>query len=385
MKISRNKDEMLFADDAPAPEISERPSPIHIPPELKGPWKILVVDDEEDIHVVTTLALRGFHFDGLPLKFLHAMSGSEARQVLDQHPDIALALVDVVMESDDAGLQLVDHIRKELNNSLIRLIIRTGQPGAAPEKRVIDLYDIDDYKEKTELTVQKLYTAVRGTLKAYRDLLVIEKNRQALERILAAIPHLYLTTSHSFNEFFHGVLTQVISVCNLKQNGIIATVNGFLARCGKGTPIEARLGDFVTGSNDYDRATVIEKICHNTLLGHPDPGTLPEHSLLIPLKSETEIFGYIYLESKDQIEVCNTHLLEVLGTQISAAIANFQAHQTLMQRQQLALICLEKAIQNGATQAIKDVLTETARRDPDDLLRQTASEFLDQLHLGSPT
>ena len=86
--------------------------------------------------------------------------------MLELQHDIAVALVDVVMESYDAGLKLVEHIRHRVGNSLIRIVIRTGQPGVAPERYVIDNYDIDDYKDKTELTAGGPYTTVRWLLKA---------------------------------------------------------------------------------------------------------------------------------------------------------------------------------------------------------------------------
>lgn len=141
----------------------------------RPPWKVLVVDDEQDIHSLTCMSLRRMEFDGRSLEFLSAMSGLEAKKVLQAHSDIAVAFVDVVMESDTAGLELVQYIRNDLKNQQIRLIIRTGQPGLAPEREVIDHYDIDDYKDKTELTSQKLYTAMRSGLKAYRDLLELQQ------------------------------------------------------------------------------------------------------------------------------------------------------------------------------------------------------------------
>lgn len=98
------------------------------------PWKILLVDDEPDVHKVTEIVLRNFKFEGRPLEILNAYSGSEARTILQNHQDIAVALVDVVMESDDAGLNLVDHIRNETDNHRVRLVLRTGQPGQAPEE-----------------------------------------------------------------------------------------------------------------------------------------------------------------------------------------------------------------------------------------------------------
>ncbi|MEA3523667.1 MAG: HD domain-containing protein [Campylobacterota bacterium] len=143
-------------------------------------WKVLIVDDEKDIHAVTELSLGNFEFDGQKLHFISAYSAKEAEGVLQKHNDIALVLLDVVMESDYAGLELVKYIRNTLNNSLIRIVLRTGQPGSAPEEEVIKSYDINDYKDKTELTSIKLKSTVHNAIKSYRDMVALDENASTL-------------------------------------------------------------------------------------------------------------------------------------------------------------------------------------------------------------
>lgn len=143
--------------------------------EHKETWKVLLVDDEPEVHNVTKLALDGFQYDGKYLEMHSAFSAKEAREMLAQDPGFAMAFVDVVMETDDAGLQLVKHIRQQLGNLHLRIILRTGQPGMAPERFVIENYDIDDYKAKTDMTAQKLITTVVGSLRAYKEIKKIEK------------------------------------------------------------------------------------------------------------------------------------------------------------------------------------------------------------------
>ena len=138
-------------------------------------WKIMVVDDEEEVHSITRLVLRGFSFDGLDSVLLSCYSGEDAKRLIQEHPDTAVMLLDVVMETDQAGLDVVRFVRKELCNGLVRIILRTGQPGQAPEWRVIVEYDINDYKEKNELTAQKLVTAITSALRSYKDLRTIER------------------------------------------------------------------------------------------------------------------------------------------------------------------------------------------------------------------
>ena len=107
-------------------------------------WRVLIVDDDQDVHAVTRLALRNVSFKGRELELFSAYSGREAFEILRDTPDIALVLLDVVMETDDAGLLLARRIREELHNSIVRVVLRTGQPGQAPEQRVIIEYDIND-------------------------------------------------------------------------------------------------------------------------------------------------------------------------------------------------------------------------------------------------
>ena len=149
--------------------------------EIRVQWKVLIVDDEPAIHDVTRMVLSGLRFRERSLAFLSAYDSIEAQKILAEHDDIALILLDVVMETDDAGLKLVKHIRDVLHNDLVRIILRTGQAGQAPEREVILDYDINDYKEKTELTAQKLSTAVIAALRGYLALIAVAAHNRELE------------------------------------------------------------------------------------------------------------------------------------------------------------------------------------------------------------
>ena len=175
-----------------------------------GTWKVLIVDDEPEVHAVTKLALSDFVFEDKKLEFVSAYSGKEAKQVLSQSNDIAIVLLDVVMETDDAGLEVADYIRNDLENYFTRIILRTGQPGQAPERDVIINYDINDYKSKTELTAQKLFTVVISTLRSYRDINLIEENRVGLEKIISSSANLFAI--RSLETFIDGIVLQLSSL-----------------------------------------------------------------------------------------------------------------------------------------------------------------------------
>ncbi len=155
------------------------------PPQALGAWRVLIVDDEPAIHDVTIMVLSGVRFRGRRLSFLSAHNSNQARQLLSSHDDIAVVLLDVVMETEDAGLRLVRFIRDELGNHQVRIILRTGQAGQAPERQVVLEYDINDYKEKTELTAQKLSTSVIAALRGFETLTELARLNCELEARVA--------------------------------------------------------------------------------------------------------------------------------------------------------------------------------------------------------
>ncbi|MCY7383744.1 MAG: adenylate/guanylate cyclase domain-containing response regulator [Microcoleus sp. CAN_BIN18] len=168
-------DELIFAEED---EAEEQP--------IADSWKILIVDDEIEIHNITKLALNDFIFENKSITFISAFSGKEAKEIIKGNTDIALILLDVVMETEEAGLEVVKYIRDILDNKVVRIILRTGQPGQVPEDVVIVSYDINDYKTKTELTNKKLFTTVVTALRAFRALTQIEASKSELEKIAAA-------------------------------------------------------------------------------------------------------------------------------------------------------------------------------------------------------
>ena len=289
-------------------------------------WKLLVVDDEPDVREVTRLNLRSFSFDGRNLEIIEAASAREAREILARVKNIAVALIDVVMETDDAGLKLVEFIRGELNNPMMRLVIRTGQPGMAPERYVIDNYDIDDYRDKTEMTATRLYTTVRSAIKAYRDLKAIDLNRQGLERVLEAAPEIYHIANISLQKFFQGVLTQIIGLCNLSETSFISTIPGMIATVEGGDVVMQAS----TGENlDEERIKVIHDGCVKMLIHGTTPDILPKGTFIVPLRVNEKPIGFIYIEPTREISQSDHHLIQVAANQCASALENLRLHRNL--------------------------------------------------------
>lgn len=185
-----------------------------------GPrWKVVIIDDEPAVHDGTRFALSDYTLNGQGLEILSAYSAEEGRAVMREHPDVAVVLLDVIMETDNAGLDLVGFIRTELKNETVRIILRTGQPGQAPERRVIVDYDINDYKAKTELTADKLFTSLTAALRSYQQLQRMIQTRRGLEIIVEAASTLY--DFKSIQRLAEGVLTQLASLLQVDCDGIL--------------------------------------------------------------------------------------------------------------------------------------------------------------------
>lgn len=208
-------DQALFSDDEPLFGGGDDVQPLNT---IDDTWKVLIADDEPDVHKVTRMVLHNFSFDGLKLELISAYSGQEAKDIMAARDDIALAILDVVMEDEHAGLEVARYIREDLNNRYTRLVLRTGQPGQAPENEVIRNYDINDYKDKTELTTTKLNTLLYATLRSYRDICTLNQHRKGLEGVLRASTEVF--GSGTLTKFASAVLSQITTLLGLEQSAL---------------------------------------------------------------------------------------------------------------------------------------------------------------------
>jgi EAL domain-containing protein (putative c-di-GMP-specific phosphodiesterase class I) len=149
-------------------------------PDAAPPWRILIVDDEPGVHDVTRMLLGRMVFGGRRVQLDSAASGAEALAWLQAHPETALVLLDVVMETDDAGLRLVDEIRHDLGNRDVQIVLRTGQPGQAPEREVMLNYDINGYFLKTEVTARKLNSIIVAALRSHAYIQTLKSRRESV-------------------------------------------------------------------------------------------------------------------------------------------------------------------------------------------------------------
>ncbi len=317
--IKRGHD-LLFSEDV---EVGGGEPKAKTPASLpQKSWKVLIVDDEQEVHILTKMVLDGFVFNRRPLEFISAYSRAEAMEVMQAHPDIALAYLDVVMEEDDSGLQLVKHIREEQKNSFIRIILRTGQPGQAPEEKVIRDYDINDYKEKTELTSRKLYTTTIAALRAYDDLMRIESNRVGLEKIIESANNLF--QAKSMHEFIQGVLIQLTSILGIHESAFYCMLSSFAAtKKEEEFIITAAIGN-------YSQLMGRPLVCLDNPQIREDVDTVLQEKksrfyddrMVLYFKTKLQSENLIYMEGVNNMETFDRELIEVFIANVSIAYDN---------------------------------------------------------------
>ncbi|MFC7299296.1 EAL domain-containing protein [Herminiimonas aquatilis] len=210
--VSHSEDDLVFLDEAVPPSDNNTLGA------SKDVWQVMIIDDDADVHSATTFALSNVEIQNRPLSFLHAYSAQQARDILANEPDVAVILLDVVMEQQDEGLQLVHYIRDVLHRAEVRIILRTGQPGYAPEIDAIQQFDINDYKTKSELTRIKLYTVVTAAIRSYEQICTINSSSRGLDMILRASTE--LMALQTLEEFTSGVLRQIARILDVPPSGI---------------------------------------------------------------------------------------------------------------------------------------------------------------------
>jgi signal transduction histidine kinase len=290
-------------------------------------WKIAVIDDDQAVHEGTRFALSDYTLNGQGLEILSAYSADEGRTLMREHSDIAAVLLDVIMETDVAGLELVEYIRNEIKNETVRIILRTGQPGQAPERRVIVQYDINDYKAKTELTADKLFTSLTAALRSYQQLERMVQTRRGLEIIIDAASTLY--DFRSMQRLAEGVLTQLASLLNVDCAGILVLrddgnkeTEDFSVLAGSGC-YSRFIG--VTGSRslDPDLRSMVEAAFKGRKNEFADHRTV----LYIRTGSGREVV--VLLQAERQLSETDRSLVEIFGSRLSIAFDNVILYQQL--------------------------------------------------------
>ena len=290
-------------------------------------WKIAVIDDDPAVHEGTRFALSDYNLNGQTLEILSAYSAAEGRTLMRAHPDIAAVLLDVIMETDAAGLDLVEYIRNELKNETVRIILRTGQPGQAPERRVIVQYDINDYKAKTELTADKLFTSLTAALRSYQQLERMVQTRRGLEIIIDAASTLY--DFKSMQRLAEGVLTQIASLLNVDCAGILVLRDdgsspATISRCSPApAATAASSAPPAPGRSIRICATMVEAAFRRRKHEFVD------HRTVLYLRTGSGREVVVLLQAERQLSETDRSLVEIFGSRLSIAFDNVILYQQL--------------------------------------------------------
>ncbi len=289
-------------------------------------WKIAVIDDDPAVHDGTRFALSDYSLNGQSLEILSAYSAAEGRKLMAAHSDIAAVLLDVIMETDVAGLELVEFIRNEIKNETVRIILRTGQPGQAPERRVIVQYDINDYKAKTELTADKLFTSLTAALRSYQQLERMVQTRRGLEIIIDAASTLY--DFKSMQRLAEGVLTQLASLLNvdcagilvLRDNGGVDPELSVLACSGCYSRF---IGTTSSRALDPDLRELVEAAFQRR------KNEFADHRSVIYLRTGSGREVVVLLQAERELSETDRSLVEIFSSRLSIAFDNVILYQQL--------------------------------------------------------
>jgi len=311
----KDEDEpLIFAEEV----AEERPCPSLVLP----PWKVLVVDDEESIHQVTHLLLDHFEYEGTGLQLISAHSIREAKEMIRKNPDIAVILLDVVMGSDESGLLLVRYIREEVKNNLARIILRTGQPGQAPEKQVIVDYDINDYKLKTELTADKIYVTMVTALRTYQDLQKLENHKKSLARTIDATAQIY--SNRKISDFVKDIHLQFQNVLvGEAPQGINVMSALTLSVQEDDYIVHSAFGDFAGKEGQSAQAFLPEEaitLIRNSFEGKTN--SFDSFRFAGYFKDITELGSIIYIQLSRRLNEWDQNIIEIFSAAVNAAYMN---------------------------------------------------------------
>jgi len=308
-------------------------------------WKVLIVDDEPGLHDVTRLICRRMKFKHKPVELLSAHSAAEATDILSKTDDVAVALVDVIMEHDHAGLDLVRNIRETFpQHQNMRLILRTGHPGMAPEREVIQHYDIDDYREKTELTADRLFTSVYTAIRAYETLKTLSKTVSGLEHILSTKDE--LTNQSNILELLRLFLEQIQQIVR-KMNAGFDLRDGLIAeRKGLSFDVIQAWGQYSQAlhaplesiGGDDPVVAMMKNMSGNTFL-------VSEQGVLLSLRSQPEHDYILWVKTDTALGSHTIHILNLFIQKLLLNIENNKLQRELLDAHQTALSKLCEAVE----------------------------------------
>ncbi|MBF0144633.1 MAG: DUF3369 domain-containing protein [Magnetococcales bacterium] len=336
-------DSGIVIDDLPV-FFAEDAAEEALPPK-KEAWKILVVDDDRGVHDLTSMILRRLEFEDRGIELVSGYSGEDARVLMQQHSDAAILLLDVVMEHERAGLDVVQYVRDALKNRQVRIILRTGQPGQAPELEVVTRYDINDYRDKTELTQEKLITAVVSALRSFRDLRLMDRNRVGLEHVVEATGVLF--GPRSDKKLVQEVLRRLHNILGFDSGAANDACSGFAAREEEGEwSIYAGIGRYESLLGQNVAACVSPRVQGMVTSALDSNRTFfEENRYIATFKGYNQATNFLFFEGNRDFTDLDGNLMQVFMSNVGLAFHSISLHQEILETQRDITITLGELIE----------------------------------------
>ncbi|QLG89795.1 DUF3369 domain-containing protein [Chitinibacter bivalviorum] len=312
--------------------------------EVLTPWKVAVIDDERDIFEVTRLSLSRVKVDGRPLELLYANSGQSGFDLINSHPDIAVAFIDVVMESPEAGLLLVDKIRSDLKNHALRIILRTGQPNQHPEELVIESYDINDYKAKTELTNIKLKTCIYAAIRSYRDIMTISNTQLGMEKVISSSQA--VLRSRTLHQFGSAVLQQLLDLLNIQSSEVYLVSQSIDLYGDRVNHVLAATGDNVQLDDQLNGPLLPDHV--RELVNFANAGgenKLPDFAFLARFQVGELASNVLYASLAHPLDPLQTKLLQMFASNVALVFEALYTKENIQETQKELLLVIGDAIE----------------------------------------
>jgi response regulator RpfG family c-di-GMP phosphodiesterase len=347
------------------------------------PWKVAIIDDEQQVHAVTQMVLKNTQVDEQPLEFLNAYSAEEGLRLFQDHPDIALAFIDVIMETDNAGLELIHQIRNDLQNHATRIVLRTGQPGTAPEETVIRTYDINDYKSKTELTDTKLKTCVYSSIRSYRDIITIEASKRGMQKVIAASDS--VLRSQTLYQFGNAILSHTVQLLGIKTAEMYL-VSQHVDLFGDAELILlAATGDEVKLNTQWDTdilpADVKQAIIDTLESQQP---TVTEDVFIGYYHTDENTRSVLYTRFREEHNAVQDEILKLFAANITLIFQNLHSREHIQETQKELLLVLGDAIEQRSKETGSHVRRVALMCELMALKLGQCSEYAEMLRHASP-
>ncbi|WP_057831829.1 HD domain-containing phosphohydrolase [Colwellia sp. TT2012] len=307
-------------------------------------WRILVIDDDESVHQVTKLVLADAEIEHRKLQIVSAFSSKQAKEIMLNDNSFCMAFVDVVMETDHAGLELVEWIRKDLKNQAIRLVLRTGQAGSAPEAKVIKEFDINDYKEKTDFTANKMITTVYASIRAYRDIMTIQRSLDAFKKLIATTHD--LLKINQLKNFGSAALAHLLTLMNVESSALyIARTQIDFAKKSTSSII-ACTGKYVCESDSLESSNIDKQVKARIQQVFIDKNHYRDESCFVGYyQASSHSASVLYIEFEDDNEHFKASLAELFATNVALVFESITKQQEIEKTQRELLFIVGEAVE----------------------------------------